>query len=146
LNNFKKIGIKVILVAIATCGVAFIIFVSVIGNMFGGDVSNALIKEIPSPDHYYKVVIFERSGGATTNITTHVSIISNDDVLANDAGNIFISDRHHDQAPAGSWGGPEIDIDWIDNYNISIKHHKNINIRKALDAFRGINIKYINHN
>ena len=104
---------------------------------------NEKIKEIPSPTAKYKIVIFQRSCGATTGFTTQISVIENDKELSDEAGNIFIADTNNDRAPVASWGGPEVKAFWIGNNKISVHYNKNARVSKEKRKIYNIDIKYI---
>jgi hypothetical protein len=74
-----------------------------LGKMFGYTFSsdmcgNDIYQEVYSPDRQYKVVVFERNCGATTDFSTQVSILGATQELPNISGNIFVIDGHPDYA------------------------------------------------
>lgn len=58
-----------------------------LGNLCG----NAPIEEVVSPNGAHKVVVFQRSCGATTGDSTHVSILPAEAPLPDDIGNLMTS-------------------------------------------------------
>ncbi|GAA0339817.1 hypothetical protein GCM10009092_00360 [Bowmanella denitrificans] len=69
-----------------------------------GMCGNHLFSQTISPDGRHKVVVFERSCGATTGFSTHVSVLNWDDHLPNEKGNILILDGSpKDVAPNHVW-------------------------------------------
>jgi len=65
---------------------------------------NDIYKSLASPNGKLKVVIFERSCGATTGISTQISITSSDGDIGKDGGNIFSVDGEPKQLrPLVSW-------------------------------------------
>lgn len=77
--------IFLILVGIPT--IALILFFNLtVDGMCG----NTIYSEAYSPDGRYKAVIFQRDCGATTDISTQVSIIKMNTELKNDSGNVFV--------------------------------------------------------
>ena len=70
--------------------------------MCGTDV----FQEAYSLDNEYKVVLFERNCGATTNFSTNLSILRASQDLPNKPGNIFQMDDHPDWTKAEAvWTG-----------------------------------------
>jgi len=57
---------------------------------------NKIIKEVEIPESNYKAVVFFRDAGATTGISTHLSIIKKNESLKNRSGNIFITEGRFD--------------------------------------------------
>ncbi len=96
---------------------------------------NSIIEEIPSPDKKYKIVIFTRDCGATTDYSTQVSLLSENDKLQNKVGNILIADTDHGKAPAGPGGGPLINASWENNDKIVLQYNKQARIFKAENKF-----------
>jgi hypothetical protein len=59
---------------------------------------NDILNETISPDRQRRVVIFERSCGATTGFSTHLSVLSVGENLPRAAGNTFIADSNRGAA------------------------------------------------
>ena len=49
------------------------------------------VQTVPSPSGSLKAVLFERDCGATTGFSSQVSILSHDENLGNEGGNVFHS-------------------------------------------------------
>ena len=103
---------------------------------------NEVLQEIPSPDKNLKAVIFHRDCGATTDFSTQVSIIAIDKVLPNEAGNIFVCDSDHGKTPAGSGGGPPIEVRWKQDGVLEIVHDSDVRIIFAATNLDKIKIEY----
>jgi len=67
-----------------------------------GMCENQIVSEIPSPDRSYKVVIFQRACGATTDFSTQISLLSLTSSLPDDGGNIFATDPNYGKAPSAA--------------------------------------------
>ena len=77
---------------------------------------NYSFSEHPSPDGSLKAVIFQRDCGATTGFSTQISMLSTNEALPNQPGNIFRISGHPDNVAP--------DIDWLaDSSGINI-HYK----------------------
>ncbi|WP_251357921.1 hypothetical protein [Kangiella sp. TOML190] len=81
---------------------------------------NQIISETPSPDLRQKIVVFERSCGATTGFSNHISILDINEELANEPGNIFIADGHHDEnLPKVIWKSEDqLEISYTNNGDV----------------------------
>lgn len=104
---------------------------------------NTIVQELVSPDGKKKVVVFERSCGATTGFSTQVSILPAS-AHARDAGNAFTADTNHGAAPAAEWGGPPVEVKWLTSRDVSLRHHPNARAFTREDVVDGIRIKYGN--
>jgi predicted secreted Zn-dependent protease len=101
-----------------------------------------LIGEHPSPDGKYKAVLFVRDCGATTVLSTQVSLLRLNAQLKNGSGNLFIADTDHGKIPSRQKGGPEVRIVWEGSKDIYIVHHENARVFKAEKKVNGINVNY----
>ncbi|WP_102796329.1 hypothetical protein [Bowmanella denitrificans] len=103
-----------------------------------GMCGNHLFSQTISPDGRHKVVVFERSCGASTGFSTHLSLIKSEDNLANDSGNILILKGHPDEvAPT---------LSWLNNHQVKIHHRLNGKEYKAEQQWssnRHIQIQYL---
>ena len=74
-----------------------------------------------APDGRHEVVLFGRDCGATTDISTHISVLAPGGPLSG-AGNTFRADGNHGAAPAGVWGGPWTEVQWLASDRLLIRH------------------------
>ena len=72
---------------------------------------NTVLSELTGPTRNRRAVVFERSCGATTDFSTHVSVLNADDARPKSAGNIFIADSDHgggkDMIVTAPWAAPD---------------------------------------
>jgi hypothetical protein len=62
--------------------------------------NNTVLSETNSPGAELKAVVFTRSCGATTGVSTHVSILPETaNLRPKDGGNLFIADTDHLRGP-----------------------------------------------
>jgi hypothetical protein len=102
----------------------------------GDSCENRWVQEHVNADH--KVVIFQRSCGATTGYSTHVSLLK----PAQDArgtGNVFIADDNRGRAQPTYWGGPWVSVQWTKD-GLLIRHDKEARIFKAEERLGTTNI------
>lgn len=104
---------------------------------------NTLVDEVISPDGARKVVVFQRSCGATTDDTTQVSILPADSPLPDDIGNLVTADTDHGRAPPGPAGGPRLLVVWRGGSNLTVFHHPNARLFGAPSNLGSISIEYL---
>jgi hypothetical protein len=98
----------------------------------GDPCANKIVKEISFPKSNYKVVGFIRDCGATTDCGSHVSIIANNQILFNEAGNVFVGYHAYD-----------IDIILKNDNTIIVSHQcEKENIYKSEQQFLEFRIEY----
>jgi hypothetical protein len=104
--------------------------------------TNTIIDQQLSPDKSLKVVVFARDCGATTGFSTHVTLLPVSEDLRNNGGNLFVADTNHGRIESAHWGGPRVDIHWINDKSISISFDQNARVFKKQDNVLGINMTY----
>jgi hypothetical protein len=65
-----------------------------------------------SPDDSLDAVVFRRDCGATTGLSTQISLLRKGTSLPNGPGNVFSADTNYGVAPSAKWGGPPVDVKW----------------------------------
>lgn len=108
--------------------------------------ANEVLREHSSPGGKLKVVVFQRNCGATTGFSTQASILSVEEDLPDEGGNLFVSDTNHGAAPSGPGGGPEVRVGWKNARELWLSHHGNARIFKAEREVRGIAVSYSRFN
>lgn len=73
---------------------------------------NTELSSAGSPDGRWRAVIFQRDCGATTGLSTQVSVLPKAGRLRG-GGNAFVADDDHGAAAASSLGGPWASIRWL---------------------------------
>tara|TARA_R110001606_G_scaffold334961_1_gene482946 strand:- start:12 stop:407 length:396 start_codon:yes stop_codon:yes gene_type:complete len=103
-----------------------------IGSMFSSDnmCDNTIIATKFSPNQNNKIVLFERSCGATTGFSTQVSILEKENDLENENSAILITEKD------------SLNIKWINDDEVSIEIKKNSEVFKKQNHFNGIKINY----
>eukprot|EP00456_Euglypha_rotunda_P093773 TRINITY_DN9916_c0_g1_i1.p2 TRINITY_DN9916_c0_g1~~TRINITY_DN9916_c0_g1_i1.p2 ORF type:complete len:150 (+),score=1.70 TRINITY_DN9916_c0_g1_i1:204-653(+) len=104
---------------------------------------NSVLADIPSSTGPFRVVVFERSCGATPGFSTQASLLRVGAQLPDTAGNIFIADTNHGQAPAGPGGGPEVSVSWSADSSVTLSHHSAARVFKAISGFDGVKIRVV---
>jgi len=93
------------------------------------------MKEFLSPEGTYKAVVFQRDCGATTGFSTQISVLKMNKKVPNKSGNLFIADTNYGDAPAASWGGPQVEVAWKNNNSLIIRHHLKTKIFKQVKKY-----------
>jgi len=124
-----------ILAALAAAAVATLVGC---GDLCG----NEWVAQQVSPDGRFKVVVFQRDCGATTGFTTQASLLEAADHVPGGSGNIFIADTDHGAAPAASWGGPDLQVEWLANDRVVLAHHPRARVFKALVRYSDVAVEY----
>ena len=76
-------------------------------------------------------VVFGRSCGATTGVSTQVSILAAGEGLPNEGGNI-----------CGVGGFPQVELRWAGINELVVAHHGGAKLFNAVQSFEGVNIRY----
>ena len=104
--------------------------------------TNLEIETAISPDGQLKAVAFARDCGASTDYSTQISLLSSDDKLENEAGNLFIADRDHGRVEAGPGGGPKVNIRWLSDHELQISYPRFARTFKTTAALANIRVGY----
>jgi hypothetical protein len=96
-----------------------------------GMCGNTVLAESRSPDGQWKAIVFLRSCGATTDVSTQVSILRGSDDLPNESGNV---------CAVGVF--PKVELQWQNERALIIRHHAGAKIFPVTQTLQGINIKY----
>ena len=90
----------------------------------------------------YKLIHFDRNCGATTGNSNQLSVVSIDEDLDNERGNVFI---------ASSKSGSNLETDrgvvakWLNDFTVLVKYEKDITVFKKVNKVGQINIVYESH-
>jgi hypothetical protein len=96
---------------------------------------NTIEKEVYSPNHLKRAVVFERDCGAATGFSTQVSILDCSDKLPNEGGNTLVS------ADVLHFGSGH-DIYWKSENELVIEYNFRADIRVKEDFANGVKIIY----
>ncbi len=110
-------------------------------NLTGG-CRNEILRILYSPAKRLKAVVFQRDCGATTGFSTQISIISADDDLPNEGGNVFVADADHGRSPSGLGGGPPVEVEWKGESSLNITYDNRARVFLRKDLQNGVVITY----
>lgn len=103
--------------------------------------SNEVIAEKVNNTKTYKLIHFDRNCGATTGNSNQLSIVSIDENLDNETGNIFI---------ASSASGSNLEADrgvvakWLNDSTVLVKYESDLATFKKVNRVGQINVVYEN--
>ena len=103
---------------------------------------NQVVQELPSPGAPLVAVVFRRDCGATTAVSTQVSILARGATLQNRAGNAFVADSNHGAAPEAADGGPELRVEWAGAKNLRVVHDPRARVFQSKTHVNGVDIDY----
>jgi len=103
---------------------------------------NSIAEEVFSPDKKFKVVVFERNCGATTDFSTQISILDSEEDLGNENGSIFIGDSDHGRVVLSEKNVINTNIIWKDSKTILIQVDPLARIFENKTNYRGFKILY----
>ena len=117
-------------VGFVICALGLVVL-AVTVKSFSSLCKNNIIKSSDSPDKFWKVVLFERDCGATTDYSSQVSLLSAGATLEDEAGNIFIAESRSEGYA----------LTWTDTKSILISGIKGEIFKQELSK-NGISIRY----
>lgn len=119
-----------------------LLFITASCTNIAGDCENELLNEVRSPNGKLKAVIFQRDCGATTRVSTQVSILPNGERLSNEGGNIFVADTDHGKAPSGAGGGPSVEVRWVSENELLIRYDSRARVFHSEQSLNNVEIRY----
>lgn len=138
---WKKILTAIFALILLCIGVLYL-FIQSLPDM--SDIcGNQILTQHLSPNNKLKALTFQRDCGATTSFSTQVSILPSTDALGNEAGNIFVADTNHGAAPEGQSGGPDIQVNWLSDTHLQVRHHNLVRIHRNESEFDGVDVEYL---
>ena len=105
--------IVMIFVVVATIGSFF---------LFWDPCGNHAFEEFRSPAGRWKVIVFERSCGATTGFSTQASLLPLDSPPPNGPGNILSIDGYHEKIPVDDNGKIEVKVTFESDSTLTLSY------------------------
>lgn len=133
-RNRIRVGVKAVAIAVIATGLILGVGLGMLffgaNNLLSGMCANDIISEHNQPDGKYKLVVFRRDCGATTDYSYHLSVIKANTDLKNQSGNIFVSNDDF--------------IAYWDNDKSIFIHARTEDRFKRKTSYKGLQILYIN--
>jgi hypothetical protein len=99
--------------------------------------ANRVLSEIPAPNGSKTAFVFERSCGATTGFSTHVSVVNEFGQLGKSAGNVFTADNDH-----GAVKEMTVTVRWVASDRFVIRYPKQARVFKKEAQADGVGVAY----
>jgi hypothetical protein len=129
-NSLKLLFLIVFACFIGLVGIGFFALHETFSNMCG----NEVYQEVLEPGNRFKAILFQRDCGATTGFSTQISLISVDDKLPNNHGNIFIANGHPKDT--------NIEMHWLAPAKLLVRHTVGLSVKRKEKLYKGISISY----
>jgi hypothetical protein len=103
---------------------------------------NDVVREVRAPNGRMKAVVFERDCGSTTGFSTQISLLSSNKSLPNEIGNIFVATTDGGRFPGATWGGPDVDVSWVDDTHLLLRYDNRASVFKREESLANVNVRY----
>ena len=137
-----KLIFKILIGIIGILIIGIITYIGIIAYSFSDMCGNKIVETKISPNQSYKIIVFERNCGATTDFSTQISILKNNQTLENESGNIFSGDSDHGKAKLNKNGLIDIKAEWLNNSVIVIEYDANTRVFENKKMIGNIKINY----
>lgn len=98
---------------------------------------NRVLSEVPAPKGNRAAIVFERSCGATTGFSTHVSVVSEFGRVGKSAGNVFAADSDH-----GAVKDMTVTVRWVAPDRVVIRYPAQARVFKKDAQADGVSVAY----
>ena len=102
-----------------------------------------LVNRVPSPDGQWEAVIYERSCGATTDFSTHLSVLRTGARVPNKPGNLFIADSDHGSAPLVEGNVINMSIQWAGSDSLVVRYDRRARVFAQVSHVQNITVAYV---
>jgi hypothetical protein len=97
---------------------------------------NRVIETVLAPEGKTKALVFERDCGATTDFSTHVSILDGSEALPRTAGNVFTADGDHGAATM------TVRVHWVSPNHLVVSFPARARVFRQQAEVSGVRISY----
>jgi hypothetical protein len=98
---------------------------------------NRVLSEFPGRMGNRAAIVFERSCGATTGFSTHVSVANEFGQLGKSPGNVFVADSDH-----GAVKKMIVTVRWVAPDRIVVRYPAQARVFKKQAEVNGVNVAY----
>lgn len=109
-------------------------------SLTSGLCGNTEILRLTSPDGRHDAILFEHNCGATTDFTTHVSVLPAGTELDDDGGNAFAAEPG-DTGARADWGGPPVDLAWQPGDTLMIRYDASAAVVFIAERAEGVTVR-----
>lgn len=103
--------------------------------------SNEVIGRVDAPGGRKSAVLFNRDCGATTDFSSHVSILALG-AKPEGGGNLLRADAGGRALKLGAWGGPWTELRWLAPDHLLIRHAAGMRVFRQGDQVDGVRVSY----
>lgn len=103
--------------------------------------ANTVVSRKDAPLGKHTALMFQRNCGATTVISTQISVLEKGEEPSG-GGNTFRADDNHGVAFAADWGGPWVEMRWLAPDHLLIRYAAGSRLFEQVDEVAGINVSY----
>jgi hypothetical protein len=118
-----------------------LIFVAACDDLCG----NQIVQDLRSPGGGSHAVVFVRDCGATTGLSTQISILPANKKLSNDPGNVFVATGDKNGLPLDSHGAMNLEIEWKGDHELYIAYSSGAQVFLKISEVNGTRIFYAFH-
>jgi hypothetical protein len=137
---------KVLLWLGAAVVVSFGGCIAIMEHFFSDMCENTVFDQVPSPSGKYKAVLFQIDCGATAAFNSQVAIVDGGFDTSKPKSltkSFFVADSDHGRAPAGVTRGPAVQLIWLSDEQLELRHHQSARIFRSDSNQRGVAIRYV---
>ena len=106
------------------------------------DCTNHLLDTHMSPGSELKAVVFQRMCAGSSPANTQISILPAGATLRNRGGNVFAAEAEPGSGAGGTYGGPEVSVEWAGRNRLRITYDGQARVRKQEDREAAVVIEY----
>ena len=103
--------------------------------------ANSILSDLPAPDGRHRVVTFDRNCGATTSISTQVSVLAPGEPLEG-SGNVFTIDGAFGPGRLTPRQGQALEVRWVDPQTIEIRYDARARTGAKVPQLEEITVRY----
>jgi hypothetical protein len=101
-----------------------------------------MVLERRSPDGRWNAVVFVRNCGATTDFSTHVSVLPAGTRLGKEPGNALVIGGDHKAVSIGVRGEIAVSVKWLSRNHLAIEYPPRCRVFKQSELVRGLSVTY----
>jgi hypothetical protein len=116
---------------------------AVLSGTAGCDVgcANRAVSEAVSPDGRRHAVVFRRDCGATTGVSTQVSVLPVGRSPLGE-GNVFVAEGEHGRAPEAG-GGPTVRVRWLDRRTLEVRYGGRVRVLRREARHDDTDVRFV---
>jgi len=97
---------------------------------------NTVVSESPQPGGSYRAVVFVRNCGATTSLSTQVSVLGREVLSDREGGNVFVTD-------GGTPEDPGVTVRWLTRDQLEVIYLAHLRVFLQESSVEGIDVSFV---